>query len=129
MTAAGDGAAAERLARNLTLYQRHQIVSRLLFWFPTSILFLLEAVGLRDTLMLNSVYFLAVVVIEVPSGWMSDRLGRVLTLRLGALWWVAAYGLFLVAGSSIAVLAAAQVLVAMGFAFLSGGHRLSFRLP
>ena len=37
----------------------------------------------------------AVVVIEVPSGWMSDRLGRVFTVRVAALSWVVAHVLFI----------------------------------
>ena len=110
----------DRLEANLGLYGQHQVAARLLFWFPTSILFFLSQVELGVALRLGAVYFLSVVVVEVPSGWMSDRFGRVITLRLGATWWIVAYTLFLVAGSSVLVLSAAQVFVALGFAFLSG---------
>lgn len=71
-----------------------------------------------------AVYFLSVVLLEVPSGWASDRFGRVHLLRLAAASWVAAYCLFLLAdaafGANIWLLSSAQVLVALGFASLSG---------
>ncbi len=108
------------LQRNLNLYGRHQVASRLLFWFPTSILYFLSKVELGTTLRLGAVYFLSVVILEVPSGWLSDRLGRVPLLRIAAVAWVGAYSAFLVAGSSVGILVAAQFLVALGFAAMSG---------
>lgn len=113
-------AGLSQLESNLRLYDRHRIATRLLFWFPTSLLFYLERVGLGAALRLAAVYFLAVVVLEVPSGWYSDRFGRVPTIRVGAAAWIAAYSAFLIAGSSVVILSLAQVLVALGFAALSG---------
>lgn len=106
--------------QNLALYGRHQVAARLLFWFPTSILFFLSRVDLGATLRLGAVYFLSVVILEVPSGWLSDRFGRVPILRLGAAAWIGAFSAFLLSGSSLALLAAGQVLLALGFAALSG---------
>ena len=117
MAPAASGSALEN---NLQLYGRHKVAAGLLFWFPTSLLFFLERVGLGATLRLAAVYFLTVVVVEVPSGWFSDRFGRVRTLRFGATAWVIGYATFLVAGSSIALLALAQALVAVGYASFSG---------
>ncbi len=111
---------AGAMERNLVLYGRHQVAARLLFAFPTAMLFLLERVELDIALRLTAVYFAAVVVLEVPSGWASDRFGRVPTLRIGATAWVASNIVFLIAGSSVAALAAAQILVALGWACLSG---------
>jgi hypothetical protein len=108
------------LENNLRLYDRHRVATRLLFWFPTSLLFYLERVGLGAALRLAAVYFLAVVVLEVPSGWFSDRFGRVHTIRIGAAAWIVAYAAFLIAGSSVVLLSLAQALVALGFAALSG---------
>lgn len=117
MSPAASGAALEN---NLRLYRRHRIAAGLLFWFPTSLLFFLARVGLGATLRLAAVYFLTVVVVEVPSGWFSDRLGRVRTLRFGAAAWVVGYATFLVAGSSMVLLALGQALVAVGYASFSG---------
>ncbi len=117
MAPAAGGSALEN---NLRLYRRHRIAAGLLFWFPTSLLFFLERVGLGATLRLAAVYFLTVVVVEVPSGWFSDRVGRVRTLRFGAAAWVVGFATFLVAGSSIILLALGQALVAVGYASFSG---------
>jgi len=113
--------------RNLRLYGWHQSVSGLLFWFPTWFLYLIERVGLATGSRLLAVYFLAVVVVEVPSGWMSDRFGRVLTLRLSAASWIGAFLFFVGAGfltrsgiAVVTVLALAQVLLAVGYALRSG---------
>lgn len=113
-------AGSSALEINLRLYRRHRIAAGLLFWFPTSLLFFLERVGLGATLRLAAVYFLTVVVVEVPSGWFSDRFGRVPTLRFGAAAWIGGYATFLVAGSSIVLLALGQALVAVGYASFSG---------
>ena len=113
-------AAGPALEKNLRLYGHHRIAAGLLFWFPTSLLFFLASVGLGATLRLAAVYFLAVVIVEVPSGWFSDRYGRVRTLRFGAASWIAGYATFLMAGSSVFMLALAQVLVAFGYASFSG---------
>ncbi len=117
MAPAAGGSALEN---NLRLYRRHRIAAGLLFWFPTSLLFFLERVGLGATLRLAAVYFLTVVLVEVPSGWFSDRVGRVRTLRFGAASWVVGFATFLVAGSSIILLALGQALVAIGYASFSG---------
>lgn len=108
------------MEHNLELYGRHQVVARLLFAFPTAMLFLLERVELATALQLTAVYFAAVVVFEVPSGWASDRFGRVRTLRIAAVAWVLSNVVFLLAGSSVLALGSAQVLVAVGWACLSG---------
>jgi len=107
------------MVRNLRRYRHLQLVSGALFWLPTSVLYFVDRFGLGDALRLQAVYYLAVVAFEVPSGWFSDRIGRVITLRLGALWWVAAFTLF-VLSDGLAVTATAQVFLAMGFAFASG---------
>lgn len=81
-------------------------------------LFLIQEFGLARALSIQAIYYAAVVILEVPSGWMSDRFGRVPTLRAAALTWIAAHLLFLVGGTSPVI--AGQVLLAAGFAFLSG---------
>ncbi|MEM7276322.1 MAG: hypothetical protein AAF547_24820, partial [Actinomycetota bacterium] len=80
---------------------------------------LLDRVGLERALVLQSVYYVGVVVFEVPSGWISDRFGRVLTLRLVAVSWIAAHLLFLIDGGAPTIVAA-QILLALGYASLSG---------
>ena len=69
--------------------------------------------------MLESLYFFAVVLLEVPSGYLSDRVGRALTLRLSATSLVLGYALFLV-GGGLATFALAQIALAFRWASLSG---------
>ncbi len=87
---------------------------------PVFVLFTRARFDLDGALLLSSIYYLCVVVFEVPSGWASDRLGRVPTLRAAAVAWVAAQACFLAGGDRLAVVAAGQALLAFGFACLSG---------
>ncbi|MEZ5282642.1 MAG: MFS transporter [Acidimicrobiales bacterium] len=106
------------VSANLAWYRRHQLLAGAMFWVPTMMLFLIDGFGLAAALRLQAVYYAAVVVMEVPSGWLSDRFGRVLTLRVVAVAWAGAYSMFLLGDLAAVVLG--QVLLAAGYAFLSG---------
>ena len=116
VTAAG----GQAVARNLRLIPVHEIVSGSLVWLPILVLFTRARFDLDGALLLSGIYYLAVVVLEVPSGWMSDRLGRVPTLRLAAVCWIAAHLCFLVGDDRFWYIAAGQAFLAGGFASLSG---------
>lgn len=109
----------EGVQTNLVAYKHHQIAAGALFWLPVLVLHLIDTVGLADALVLQAVYYFAVVVFEVPSGWSSDRFGRVITMRVAAVAWIGAHALFL-ASSGPSALVAAQILLALGYACLSG---------
>ncbi|MGI9613662.1 MAG: MFS transporter [Acidimicrobiales bacterium] len=110
------------LSSSLEWYRRHQLLAGALFWLPTTFLYLVEQYGLTTALRVQAIYYAAVVVFEVPSGWLSDRLGRVLTMRLVAIWWLVAHLLFVVSPGTVGLagVIAAQVFLAAGYAFLSG---------
>lgn len=108
------------MERNLRLIPVHAGLTHAHVWMPVFVLFTRARFDLDGALLLSSVYYLSVVVFEVPSGWASDRLGRVPTLRAAAVAWVAAQSCFLAAGDRLAVVAAGQALLAFGFACLSG---------
>ena len=108
-----------RLEASLNAYRRHQLAAGALFWLPTTFLFLVEQHGLATALWLQAVYYIAVVVLEVPSGWFSDRVSRVLTLRTTAVAWIVAHAVFALAPSLFGVIVA-QTLLAVGYAFTSG---------
>ena len=110
--------AAPTVAASLRAYGVHQRAVGALFWLPTVFLYLIEQVGLTRALQLGALYYLTVVVLEVPSGWFSDRVGRVAALRVTAVAWIGTHLLFLVGG--LGPIVAAQVLLAVGYAFLSG---------
>lgn len=107
-----------RPSDNVDRYRRHQALAGAAFWAPTIVLYLIDEFGLARALTMQAIYYAAVVVLEVPSGWLSDRFGRVPTLQVVAVAWVAAHSLFLIGGPAPVI--AGQLLLATGFAFLSG---------
>ena len=110
----------QKLERNLTLIPWHELLVRTSPWIAVFVLFTRANFDLDGAIRLASIYYLAVVVFEVPSGWMSDRLGRALTLRVAGLAWVGSFTCFVVGSESFAVVALGQVLLAAGYASLSG---------
>jgi len=112
-------AAGERMRRNVRLYPWFLASSSISPWLPIFFLFFSQRVGFDGALTLSAVFYAAVVVLEVPSGYLSDRVGRVPTLAGSALLQLAAYAVF-VAADSLPMLALGQTLMAAGLAFRSG---------
>ncbi|MEZ4239111.1 MAG: MFS transporter [Myxococcota bacterium] len=107
------------LERNLRWYPWLQAGRAALFWLPVHVLWFSQHLDPAHVLRLEALYYLGVVVLEVPSGVMSDRLGRRPTLAIGALCWVAGSAV-IAAGGSFATFALGQLLLAAGMAFHSG---------
>lgn len=93
--------------------------SSFLPWLPVFFLYLNERLPADQVVLLSAVYYMAVVFFEVPSGYLSDRIGRRPVLLIGTLASVLAYLLFLF-GHGFGVLALAQCLLAASIAFRSG---------
>jgi len=108
-----------RLERNVALYGVYVAARDALFWMPVFFLYFSSRLPLDRVLQLEAIYYAAVVVMEVPSGYFSDRVGRRATLLISSSMLLLAYVLFLLDGG-FAVFAAAQGLLAAGFAFNSG---------
>lgn len=96
------------------------LLGRSYFWLPVLLLYALSQFDLRTALTLIAVYYLAVVAFEVPTGWISDRWGRTRALAAGAACWVVAHVVFLALGDHVWGFAAANGLLAVGYAFRSG---------
>jgi MFS family permease len=107
------------LERNLQLFPRYKAATSILPWLPVFFLYFIERVPLGEAVLLGSAYYFSVFLLEVPSGYCSDRFGRRPTLILASIMTVIACVLFAVA-NSFGVLLAAQVLLAAGVAFQSG---------
>ena len=107
------------MERNLRLYLAYSFVFNLFAWLPVFFLFFTQHLSLPRVLQLEAIYYAAVVILEVPSGYFSDRVGRRPTLLISAFSFILAYCLFCV-GHAFAVFAIAQVLLAAGIAFHSG---------
>lgn len=108
------------LERNLRLIGWHEILTSTAPWGVVLMLFNWARFDVDGAIALSGIYYLSVVVFEVPSGWASDRFGRVPTLRLVGLAWMAAFACWLVLGDNYLAMAAGNVLVAAGYASLSG---------
>ena len=109
----------ERVERNLRLYTHYQVFRNALFWLPIFFLYFLSVLSLEEALLLEAIYYVAAVVLEVPSGYLADRLGRRPTLNLAMLADVGAAVVFAATGA-FEPFVAAQVLKAAGHAFNSG---------
>jgi len=70
--------------RTADLYQWYATLTEASFWVPVFFLYFAAYMPLDAVLSLEALYFLSVVTIEVPSGWLADRIGRRPTLLAGA---------------------------------------------
>jgi len=110
----------EALERNLVYYAWHQLAARTLFWGPIFFFYFSERFPVDEVLLLASLYYASVVLLEVPSGYFSDRISRVATLRISNAAMALAYLLFVFGGDRFPVFAAAEMTLALGYAFRSG---------
>jgi len=107
------------LERNVRLFPRYKAATSVSPWLPVFFLYFIERVTLGEAVLLGSVYYFSVFLLEVPSGYCSDRFGRRITLILASFMTVVACVLYIMA-NSFEALVAAQVLLASGIAFQSG---------
>lgn len=105
--------------RNVRLYPWYSFLRNLLFWQATWFLFFQNHLSAAEAILLYAIYDVATTVLEVPSGYMSDRLGRRTTLILSATATLLAAILFSM-GSGLAVFALGQILLGAGTSFASG---------
>ena len=105
--------------RNLALYPWYQAFSSALPWLPIFFLYFLEHLSFADSITLGAIYYFSVFLLEVPSGYLSDRFGRKHTLVAATVMFICAYVLFL-AADTFASFVVAQVFIAAGIAFQSG---------
>ncbi len=111
---------AREAERSLAVFAWYLPLSRIYFFAPIYFLYFMSRFDMDEVLLLGSIYYVSVVVCELPSGYLSDRVGRLVALRLSALAMSLAYALFLVGGESFVVFALAQILLGAGFASISG---------
>jgi MFS family permease len=105
--------------RNIALYPWFKFVQQLIFWQATWYLYFESHLSAAEAILLYVVADLATTVLEVPSGYMSDRLGRRKTLLAAAIAYVFATAL-LVVGEGFTQFALANVLLGAAWAFASG---------
>ncbi|UWR22103.1 MFS transporter [Sulfitobacter sp. S190] len=73
------------LSRNIALYPWLKFCHSLLFWQAIWFLYFQDTLSGAQAIALYAVYDIATTVLEVPSGYMSDRLGRRVTIIAGSI--------------------------------------------
>ena len=107
------------MKRNIALYPWFKFVQSLTFWQATWFLYFESNLSASEAILLYVISDIATTTFEVPSGYMSDRLGRRLTLSASGPSTVAATVLLIFGGDFIQF-AVANVLLGAGAAFASG---------
>ena len=107
------------LERNVRLYPWYACLFNTYFWMPVFFLYFSEHLSLGQVLRLEAIYYVTVVMLEVPSGYFSDVIGRRRTLVVSSSALIASYALFFF-GQGFGQFAAAQVALAVGISFNSG---------
>lgn len=106
-------------ARSLSIWRLASPLGQAFFWAPVFFLYWNTYLPVERVLQLEAAYYLSVVLLEVPSGYFSDRVGRIATLRISAAFGVVAYTLFFL-GESFIMFFTGQVALAVHFSFRSG---------
>ncbi|HKI89738.1 MAG TPA: MFS transporter, partial [Draconibacterium sp.] len=93
-------------------------------WFnlvmPIVVLFYQDnGIGMQGIFMLKAIYSVAIVVMEIPSGWMADVWGRKKTLILGSI--LSSAGIFVyILSYGFWAFAVAEIILGVGYSFVSG---------
>lgn len=106
-------------ARNIALYPWFKFAQSLIFWQAVWFLYFQNVLSPAEAIILYAVYDISVTVLEVPSGYASDRLGRRWTLVSAAVCGVLG-SLLLALGSAFAVFALGQFFLGAAAALASG---------
>ena len=137
MAIASNGAGADpddfhqsrrRFARNIPVYYLFNGVSGFLIWMPIWVIYLQEFRGMSLTQIskIESIFWLTVVLAEVPTGAVADRWGRRTSLVMGGACFCLGSVVFAFS-STYVVLLAAYVMVAIAITLYSGaGHALIY---
>jgi MFS family permease len=113
--------AALSLSDNIPKLYAFSFLKMTLFPMAVITLFWKDQIGLSLTqiLLLQGIFSVATLLMEYPSGYISDRLGYRFSLNLAAALGVAGWGAYTVAGSFAGVLLA-EILLGISYAFISG---------
>ncbi len=109
-----------QLQRNIFLLRVLRGFSMVLFTIPVIVLYYTaHGLSMEDVMLLQSIFAITMVLIEVPSGYLSDVLGRRTTMISGtALAWMG--WLYYAFASTFADFVVAEALLGIGIAFVSG---------
>ena len=110
-----------QMQRNIKLLQFYTVLSGALFFIPIMLPYYRDEIGLgfKDLMIGEAVFAAVLVILEVPSGWISDVWKRKYVLVIAMIFDLASYFFLLFADSLIMVLIA-QGLFGVGYSLISG---------
>ena len=100
----------DALERNVRLYPYYKFFQGLIFWQAIWFLYFQSTLSASEAILLYVVFDVSTTILEVPLGYMSDRIGRRITLILSSLTG-AVSALMMALGSSFEVFALANILL------------------
>ncbi|MBI5733910.1 MAG: MFS transporter [Candidatus Kerfeldbacteria bacterium] len=111
---------AEKILSNVKKFYWFSFFSEWVFWIPVVVLFWQKnGLNLTQIMVLQAVFALAVVILEVPTGVVADRLGRKKSLLLGAAFRIIGFTAYAL-GFNFGQFMVAEVILAGGASFISG---------
>jgi MFS family permease len=107
--------------RNIKLLEAQAILANLMFILPVILPYYRDqmGIGFREMLLGEAAFATVVVLLEVPTGWISDVWQRRHTLALGMVFDMLGFFLMLI-GDSLAWAIAAQAVIGVGISLISG---------
>ncbi|MBU3191607.1 MFS transporter [Clostridium bowmanii] len=107
-------------SKNIKTYYFYSTFAELLILGPILVLFLIaKGLSFTEIMVLQSISAIAVVLFEVPTGAMADKIGRKESILIGAFLWAISLG-FYVVGKSFTMFILAEVIFSLGATFKSG---------
>lgn len=107
------------MERNIRLYPWFVAAIESMAWLPVFFLYFNSVLSIQEVVLLESIYYFSVVLLEVPSGYFSDRIGRKVTLTMSSIFFCLSYLVF-ISSNSFEFFAIGQILLAGGMSFASG---------
>ncbi|MCG8418889.1 MAG: MFS transporter [Proteobacteria bacterium] len=108
------------MARDIRLFYLFRLLATSYLWVPVSVLFpLSRGLGFDQVMILSAIYSAVVILVEVPTGALADRIGRRHSMLAGALAMVAS-GIVAYLAHSFLGFAVAYGLAAISMALCSG---------
>lgn len=107
-------------SENVKTYYMYSTFAELLILGPILVLFLIaKGLSFTEIMLLQSISAVAVVLFEVPTGAVADKIGRKESLLLGAFLWAVSLGIYVI-GTSFPMFMLAEVIFSLGATFKSG---------
>lgn len=108
------------LQRNIWLLIAMKSLRGLMLFMPTVVLFFQEnGLSMTEVFLLQTFFSIAIVTIEIPSGYFADRYGRKHAIVIGSFLACVSFGIYAISYDFWSILLA-EILLGIGFAFTSG---------